>query len=79
MSKITAEFQAYCAAHGRSVQDQLEHDRREFPGGSMCGFMCWIQRALSAFKTKHPEHVVGGWVHNHAEKIKFLTTEYVQS
>jgi hypothetical protein len=36
-------YAAYAAAHGRSPEDQLAHDRENLPGGTMAGYLLWIR------------------------------------
>ena len=35
-------YVAFAAEHGRTPEEQTEADRREYPGGVMAGFICWI-------------------------------------
>lgn len=47
-------FVAYCRAHGYTSRDeQLDADRKKYPGGVMCGFICWIGAAWAAFGAPH--------------------------
>jgi hypothetical protein len=34
-------FLAYAASQCRTPEDQLEHDRKAYPGGNMAGFIVW--------------------------------------
>lgn len=42
-------FVAYASAHGRSPDEQLEHDRSEYPSARAMPFMLWIQARWSEF------------------------------
>lgn len=42
-------YLAYCASQGRSPEAQLAHDRQEFPGGVMCGYILWIGAQWAAW------------------------------
>ena len=44
-------FVAYAATHGRTCQAQIEHDREAWPGGSMCGFILWMQDRWTEWRT----------------------------
>lgn len=44
---------AYAAAHDRTPEDQLAHDRERWPGGVMAGFTCWIQAQWQAWRQMH--------------------------
>lgn len=35
-------YLAYCAVQGRAPEAQLAHDKDAWPGGSMAGFILWI-------------------------------------
>ncbi len=39
----------YAMANGRDADAQLEHDRVEFPGGCMCGYIIWIGQRWAEF------------------------------
>jgi len=43
-------YVAYATAHGRDPDAMLLHDREAWPGGSMVGFMCWIQERLGEWR-----------------------------
>lgn len=36
----------YCRAHGKTPDEMLEHDRKEWPGGVMAGFILWHKARL---------------------------------
>jgi len=58
MNKWNPIFAAYAAAHGRTPAAQLDHDKEEWPGGCMCGFICWIAEKKAAFFRVCPEAFV---------------------
>ncbi len=43
---------AYCAAQGRTDAEQLAHDRVQYPGGCMAGFLCWMSERRVAFRRR---------------------------
>lgn len=42
-------YVAYARAHGRTPEAQLRQDRRDWPGGSMCGYVLWNTSHLRDF------------------------------
>ena len=54
LSGLNPRFIAYCHAHGfASREEQIATDRQKYPGGFMCGFICWIGAAWLAFGAPH--------------------------
>lgn len=53
-------FVAYARANGRLPEEQREHDRALYPGGTMTGFVLWIGarweewRAARGMRADHP-------------------------
>lgn len=45
----TARYQAYAAAHDRTPEAMLAHDRQRSPGGQMTGYTRWIAEQWDAF------------------------------
>lgn len=72
----TNEYQpryvAYAKSNGMTPDAMLAHDKIEYPGGRMCGFMCWISSRLRDFKKAHPQHVIGDNISNHDAFTAFL-------
>jgi len=52
-------FVAYANSHGRDPEIQLVHDEKEWPGGSMCGFMLFISEKWETFSKLRPDLVPG--------------------
>ena len=71
-ASYTREFIAYATAQGRLPDAQIEHDKAQYPGGCMCGFILWMSQKLTAFKRRHPEHCVGDIISDHDAKCAFL-------
>jgi len=71
--KFQPYFIAYAKAHGRTPEQQLEADGRRWPGGIMCGFICWIAERKNQFRELHPECFCGDNISRHAAWAKFLT------
>lgn len=71
MSEETAyqpRFLAYCRDQRRSPAEQLAHDRAEYPGGCMAGFIVWGNAQVAAFRAGHPQAFTasGGLADHHA-------------
>lgn len=45
----TAIYTAYAAAHHRTPDEMLAHDRQQWPGGPMAGFTTWVAQQWEAF------------------------------
>lgn len=54
MTGMNPRYLAYCRAHGHTPEEQLEIDRKSWPGGSMCGFILWNTGKLDRFKKIRP-------------------------
>lgn len=66
-------FVAYAKSNGREPQAQLDHDKTEWPGGCMCGFMLWIGDRKTAFHKIQPEAFIGDYsIGNHEAWANFL-------
>lgn len=74
-AQYTREFTAYAKSQGRTPAEQLEHDKRAFPGGCMCGFICWCSKVLTAFKKAHPEAFIGHCIADHDAKQRFMEAQ----
>lgn len=54
LAGLNPRFAAYCRAHGFASHDEQDAvDSRKYPGGKMCGFICWIGAAWTAFGAPH--------------------------
>lgn len=40
-------YLAYCDAHGRAPEEQMVHDRLQWPGACMCGFILWLRASAA--------------------------------
>lgn len=67
-------FVAYATAHGNSVERQLSHDRDEWKGGSMTGFILWNRARLAEFSRAHPEAFMCGGLVNHSAYDAWLAS-----
>lgn len=52
---LNPRYAAYSRAHNRTPEDQLEHDRKAWPGGIMCGYVLWNREQLLAFGAERPD------------------------
>lgn len=55
MSNWNPRFVAYAKAHGKTPSAMLEHDAKEWPGGTMCGFILWIGEMKKKFLKANPD------------------------
>jgi hypothetical protein len=61
---VNPRYVAYAKFHNRTPEKMLERDKKEFPGGCMCGFILWINEMLQEFYKASPSsfisrHVIG--------------------
>ncbi len=54
--EFSTRYFVYCAALGRSPDEQLAYDREAYPGGSMAGYICWISRRVEEWRAANPQH-----------------------
>ena len=50
----STNYLSYCKAHNKTPEAMMEHDRSEFPGGVMCGFILWISKMKQEFYKARP-------------------------
>lgn len=50
MSEYQNRYIAYCNVPGITPEATLKRDRALYPGGLMCGYICWIQDQLLTWK-----------------------------
>ena len=46
-------YACYARAHGRSPAAMLDHDKRAWPGGRMCGFIVWLSARWVDWERAH--------------------------
>ena len=66
-------YLAYCAALGRTPEEQLAHDRQRYPGGSMVGYIVWISNQWARFEDMHQRHLQRTL--HHAEFDRWLAAQ----
>ena len=56
-------YVAYARSQGRPCDEQLEYDKKKWPGGRMAGFMLWMREAWSTWSKESGESRVwdGAW------------------
>lgn len=60
MIEWNLRYVAYATLHGRTPETMLLYDKRMWPGGSMCGYVTWIQERWTKWDAlrRHPkDHV----------------------
>lgn len=50
----------YARVHGMTPGAMLDHDRRQWPGGCMAGFLLWSRARLQDFMTINPRAFIRG-------------------
>jgi hypothetical protein len=66
-------YENYARFHGRAPQDQIEQDRRDWPGGSMVGFVRWNNDRLREAAEAIPEAFFMGKLVDHNRYDAWLT------
>lgn len=63
MSLFNNRYVAYAASQNRTPNQALIQDARDYPGGKMAGFMCWIRDAWRrwAQETGEKKEYGDGW------------------
>lgn len=65
----------YCQAHNRTTDEQMSHDEELYPGGIMCGFLCWISEKKVKFLKEFPKCCLYGSIADYGQWHKFLSTK----
>lgn len=66
-------YENYARFHGRAPQDQIEHDKRHWAGGSMTGFVLWNNARLREAAAEIPEAFFMGKLSDHDRYDAWLT------
>jgi len=53
--QVTFDYMCYAHAHGRTIAEQRELDREQWPGGCMTGYILWHRRRKAAFLLLWPD------------------------
>jgi len=56
---LNPRYVSYAKAHGKTPEKMLEHDKKKYPGGSMCGFILWMAVKHRKCATEH-KHIADG-------------------
>ncbi len=48
-------YMAYAKENGKTPEEMMEHDKKEYPGGCMCGFTLWTHAKLREFEKISPK------------------------
>lgn len=73
--EFNERFVLYAASNGRSAEDQLEHDRRQYVdmGGLCVGFILWMNDMKAQARELHPEWFIGQYLfdfHSYKQWLK---------
>lgn len=68
---VNPYFLAYCRANGNTVDQQIQKDEIEYPGGRMCGFILWTNEKQKNFLKKYP-NIPSSLVASHPEYSNFI-------
>ena len=67
---INPRFELYCKYSGQTTD--LEKDRKEYPGGHMCGYMLFLRDMKARFAAAHPDKMLHGYVRDHKSYTQFI-------
>ena len=60
-----SRYANYARVHGRSPEEQLEQDRKDWPGGVMAGFVLWNSERIVEYSKIHPSAFYYGGMVDH--------------
>jgi hypothetical protein len=63
----------YARAHGRTPEEQIVHDAKDWPGGHMTGFVLWNTYRLREAAKEIPQAFFMGQITDHAAYDAWLT------
>lgn len=70
----TERYRIYCEAQGRTPDEQRAHDAKRWPGGRMCGYILFIQRAVAQAERTSQRFMIGAHVWHHDDFTEWLRT-----
>lgn len=62
----------YARVHGRTPEEQLAQDRKDWPGGVMVGFTLWNKERLREYSHLDPDAFWCGVISDHAAYDRWL-------
>ena len=68
----TSEYTSYATSQGLSPAECMERDERKYVGGSMTGFIRWVDAALRQMRTEQPDKFLHGRLCDQKAKLSFL-------
>lgn len=79
MKEVNPRYVAYAKAHGRTLDEMMDNDRRAYPGGCMCGFILWISQMKQKFWKTSPGSFLDRYtIHDQDAWTRFLQEEAVK-
>jgi hypothetical protein len=74
--EMNKRYLAYCNSNSKTVEEQIFSDFQTYPGGVMCGFICWMRDKIKDFRMLNGiEGERGLTIAEHLELDKFLEEE----
>jgi hypothetical protein len=71
---LNPRYLAYCRWHGKTPDEMHEHDRKEWPGGIMCGFILWSKARIQEAYKELPEAFRFGGLSDHDRYDNWLAS-----
>ncbi len=60
-----SRYANYARVHGRSPEEQLEQDKKDWPGGHMVGFVLWGTARIAEYSKLNPGAFAYGGLIDH--------------
>lgn len=70
---VNPRYVNYARAHGRTPDEQLAQDRKDYPGGCMVGFVLWNRARIVEASYAIPDAFYLGTLINHDAYDHWLT------
>lgn len=70
--RVSFRYMQYARAQGRTPEDQIAQDRKDWPGGIMYGYTLWNTSRIREFSAHHPEAMFLGRLMDHSRYDAWL-------
>jgi hypothetical protein len=71
-TEYNERYLLYCKSNNLSFDEQLEKDKKEYPGGCMTGYIIFIGKMYGKFFQNHPEYFDGQYIRDQEQFTKFI-------